>query len=219
MSNSLTQLADQLEQYKTWVTAQKAVFESKTKDLHAKQRQIVELKQLSDELSQVNELLDKCNIASRDRIKDEIEQLTTRALRTIFGDPHILFTINFVTKRNQVEADFVIAYENEDNTVEGDILATYGGGIADIISFALRIITMELLQVKGPLILDEPGKNISEQYIDSFGKFIAQTAESFNRQVVMVTHNTRLMQFATTTVYVDQFSGKTKVQVKHETTN
>ena len=84
-------------------------------------------------------------------------------------------------------------------------------GIADIISFALKIITLELLKIPGPLILDEPGKNISEHYIDNFGKFVAQVSQTFKRQVIMVTHNSRLVQFAPNVIEVTQTNGKSKV--------
>lgn len=209
----MTQIKNRLDNYKTWTVSQRAIFDLKTRDLKARQQQISELVEISDELAEVSDLLEKCNVTSRQHIKDEIEQLTTQALRTIYGDPYIRFTINFVSKRNQVEADFAITRENEDNPIEGDILATHGGMFADVIGFALRIIIMELLKVNGPLILDEPGKYISEQYIDNFGKFMSQMSKSFDRQIIMVTHNQRLMQFADTTIHVDQSNEITTIEV------
>ena len=42
------------------------------------------------------------------------------------------------------------------------------------------------------MILDEPAKHVSEEYIFNVGNFLKQTSEMFNRQIIMVTHNQHL---------------------------
>lgn len=160
-------------------------------------------------------LLEKSNIISRNHVKEEVEKLVTQGLRTIFEDPHIEFNIVFTTKRNQTEADFFVARgENSSNRITGDILSTHGGGLVDIISISLRIIIMQLLHIKGPLLLDEPGKNISAQFIHNFGTFLTQIAKTFDRQIIMITHNEQLAMFAEKTFKVAQFNDVSKVFIE-----
>ena len=151
-------------------------------------------------------LLEQCNIVSRDRIKAKVELLVTQGLRDIFDDPTIQFNINFITKRNQVEAEFDLS-RVDTNPIRGEILITYGGGIADVISISLRIIIMQLMNLKGPLILDEPGKNVSAQHVGAFGKFLTEVSKQFDRQIILITHNEKLMEFATNTIEVHQKKG------------
>jgi DNA repair exonuclease SbcCD ATPase subunit len=161
------------------------------------------------------DLLEQSNIVSRDYMKAEIEKLVTQGLRIIFEDAHIEFGINFTTKRNQTEAEFVISRgESEENMITGDILSTYGGGLVDIISISLRIIIMQLMKAQGPMLLDEPGKNISAQYIGNFGKFLTQISKTFDRQIIMITHNDRLAEFADNTFEVDQINEISRVVVR-----
>lgn len=165
------------------------------------------------------DLLEQSNIVSRDYMKTEIEKLVTQGLRIIFGDSYIEFNINFITKRNQTEAEFIISRgENKENRITGDILSTYGGGLVDVISISLRIIIMQLMKVQGPMLLDEPGKNISAQYIGNFGKFLTQISKTFNRQIIMITHNGRLTAFADKTFEVDQINEISKVGVRYDNT-
>ncbi|MCR3957007.1 MAG: ATPase, partial [Gudongella sp.] len=69
-----------------------------------------------------------------------------------------------------------------------------GGGVVDIVSLALRISFMQTHKpsIEGPLILDEPAKHVSEEYIYNVGDFVRQSSSMFNRQIIMVTHNSHL---------------------------
>lgn len=157
-------------------------------------------------------LLEQCNIAARDFVKVEVEQLVTQGLRSIFENSTIQFNIDFVTKRNQVEAEFSLSREEDGARIQGDILSTYGGGVVDVISISLRIIIMQLMKVKGPLVLDEPGKMISAQFISAFGKFLTEVSNTFDRQIIMITHNDKLTEFANNIIEVRQTNGVSYVR-------
>lgn len=157
-------------------------------------------------------LLEQCNIAARDFVKVEVEQLVTQGLRSIFEDPTIQFNINFITKRNQVEAEFTLSSEEDETRIQGDILSSRGGGVVDVISISLRIIIMQLMKVKGPLVLDEPGKYISAQFIGAFGKFLTEVSNTFDRQIIMITHNDKLVEFASNTIEVYQIGGVSHIR-------
>lgn len=93
-----------------------------------------------------------------------------------------------------------------------------GGGVIDISSMALRIISLESYEpfVDGPIILDEPGKMVSKEYVPMLSEFIKKISKDFGRQVIVVTHNEFLGQVADTKIRVtlDEQSNISSVQVE-----
>jgi len=206
----LNEIKKELESFHNMLMKEDIRKEELEKQLIEKTMGCKELEKTGEVLSKTLQLLEQCNIFSRDFVKIEVEQLVTQGLRGIFDDSTIQFNINFVTKRNQVEAEFTISHTGEN--VQRDIMYTRGGGLVDIISIALRIIIMQLLKVKGPLILDEPGKFISSQYIGAFGKFLTEVSKTFNRQIIMITHNEHLAAFADNMIEVSQTNGVSEIR-------
>jgi len=200
--SDIVAISEKIQKFSSDVVRIRALLDAKTADLSIAQAEQAALVTSSAELREVNALLEKCNITARKLIKTEIESLVTSAIQMVFEDPTMYFNIAFVPRRNQIEADFTISHRvTKDNIVEesvldDDIRETSGGGVVDVVSTALRIILMELFKIEGPIILDEPGRMISEQYIDNFGKFLVAICKQFNRQIILITHNNRLAEYA-----------------------
>ena len=203
----ITQVQNRLDNFKLKLVKEDTRKEEYILQLSEKIKECDALTKDNKVLTDTLGLLEQCNIAARDFVKIEVEQLVTQGLRSIFENPTIQFNIDFVTKRNQVEAEFTLSSEKDGTRIQGDILSSRGGGIVDVISISLRIIIMQLMKVKGPLVLDEPGKYISAQFIGSFGKFLTEVSNTFNRQIIMITHNDKLAEFANNTIEVHQVGG------------
>ena len=79
----------------------------------------------------------------------------------------------------------------------------------DIISLAIRIAMLECSdeEIKGPVILDEPAKHVSDEYIVQVSEFLKQVALMFKRQVIMVTHNNHLREMADRWYKVEMIDG------------
>ncbi len=213
MSFEITQ--KKLTIFRDWLVGEKVRQEEMQKQLDVLVKKCTSLEQQQNTLQTALNLLEQSNIISRKTMKTEIERLVTQGLRIIFERTDIEFSIDFTTKRNQTEAEFFITRgSNPDNRIAGDILSTFGGGLVDIISISLRIIIMQLMKVSGPLLLDEPGKFISAQYIENFGKFLVQISKTFDRQIIMITHNEKLATFADNILEVDQINGISKVVIR-----
>ncbi|NLB89398.1 MAG: ATP-binding protein, partial [Syntrophomonadaceae bacterium] len=88
-----------------------------------------------------------------------------------------------------------------------------GGGIVDIISLALRIALLETSRpaLDGPLILDEPAKHVSQDYSHNVAEFLKLVVNTFERQVIMVTHNSYLADSGDKAFEVKIESGVTQV--------
>lgn len=156
-------------------------------------------KELEDSVNEL-ELLEKVMILfqktseyAREQAKRQIETLVTKCLQYVF-ESDIEFVIELEELRNKANAEFYVV-----NNMNGLVLKTRpeisrGGGVVDIVSLALRIAFLQIHKppIDGPLILDEPAKHVSEDYIFNVGDFLKNTSEMFGRQIIMVTHNQHL---------------------------
>jgi len=212
MREQLIQVQNRLDDFKLKLVKEDTRKEGYVLQLDTAIKECTELEKDNKVLTDALCLLEQCNIAARDFVKVEVEQLVTQGLRSIFEDPTAQFNIEFVTKRNQVEAEFTLSREEGGTRIQGDILSTRGGGVVDVISISLRIIIMQLMKVKGPLVLDEPGKYISAQFIGAFGKFLTEVSNTFDRQMIMITHNDKLTEFANNTIEVYQVDGVSHIR-------
>ncbi len=169
-----------------------------------KRSQLLEIKKKEEEilefintqyelLEQVMILFQKTSQFAREQAKSQIEILVTKCLQYIF-ESNIEFQIEIEELRNKPNAEFYVVNDTEDFFLKTKPEQSRGGGIVDIVSLALRISFMQTHKpsIQGPLILDEPAKHVSEEYIYNVGDFLKQASEMFNRQVIMVTHNAHL---------------------------
>ena len=164
------------------------------------QNKIVEKIKITDEielLESVNILLQKTSNFAREQSKNQIEELTTNCIQFIFENQS-KFIVEIDELYSKASADFYIIDQEENVEIKTKPVESRGGGLIDIISLALRISFLQLYKplINGPLVLDEPAKHVSEDYIYNVGDFIKRSSEMFNRQIIMVTHNTHLASIA-----------------------
>ena len=69
------------------------------------------------------------------------------------------------------------------------IIDTRGGGTADIVSLALRLVLLEISKTKGFLFLDEPEKHLdSPETLKKMIEFVQETQRNTQRQIFIITH-------------------------------
>ena len=171
-----------------------------------------------DLLTKVILLFQKTATYAREQSKRQVEDLVTRCLQFIF-ETDIEFLIELSEKRSVPNAEFYV----RSNYDEGYSIITKpelerGGGVVDIISIALRIAFIQLHKpvLQGPIILDEPGKHVSEDYIFNLGDFLSKSSSLFKRQIIMVTHNAHLAQICDKSYSVDIKNGVSCVEEINE---
>lgn len=166
--------------------------------------QLKENEVLLDETQTKIELLDKVTVVfqktsefAREQAKRQIETIVTKCLQYVF-ETNIEFEIEINELRNKANAEFYVINEINGLTIKTKPELSRGGGVVDIVSLALRVAFLQIHKppIEGPLILDEPAKHVSEDYIYNVGEFLKQTSEMFNRQIIMVTHNQHLSALA-----------------------
>lgn len=119
------------------------------------------------------------------KVHGRISGLVTRCLRGVFGDEYA-FDLQFEQKRGKTEATPVFLR----NGIVLDPLTASGGGVVDVAAFSLRLAQMELSRppLRKLLVLDEPFKFVSEEFIGSVARLLEVLTEEMGVQIVLVTH-------------------------------
>lgn len=176
--------------------------------------QIQTLESISGQSILALELLSQVSKVAREKAKTHLESIVTEALVYILGNDY-KFVIDLGESGGKPTCEFYV-----ETTVNGEVSRqkpeqACGGGVVDIISTALRYAYLEIFNdptIKNKVvILDEPGKMVSEQASEKFADFIRYLGQTFNKQTIMITHNDTLMTVADKTFHVSNVSGKSQV--------
>ncbi|QUH22065.1 hypothetical protein [Alkaliphilus sp. B6464] len=169
-----------------------------SKDIKCKEKEKLEKK---------HERLDKTRVMfmqsaeyQREKIKVEFENIVTNALQFIRNED-ISFEIDIEEKRGRAEAKFFVktvrdGVVNRKPLENTSLKDSKGDGVSSIVKIALNVALLELSGQEGPLVLDEPAKEISKEYIDNTSEFLKQISEAFGRQIIMITHIDKMSNVA-----------------------
>jgi len=156
---------------------------------------IIELKEQKERESKAVELLNLVQRVTREKTKQQFEKLVTYAMQYVFEEDGFEFALEFDRRGSLGTLDFNI--KTPELQEKADIIDTDSGGVISIVSFALRLVLLETFLPKneGFLLLDEPFTGLSgeeeedEIYDQKAGQFLKEISQKFNRQIIMVTHN------------------------------
>lgn len=164
-------------------------------------------------LEKVNILLQKTSEYAREQAKKQIEVIVSNCLQYIF-DSNMEFIIEIEELYGKPNAEFYVITKEGKNIIKTKPELSRGGGVVDIISLALRISFLQVHKplIQGPLILDEPAKHVSEDFIFNVADFLKRTSEMFDRQIIMVTHNNHLSSVSTNSYRVQLKGTESKVE-------
>lgn len=162
-----------------------------------KENGIENLKKKRENLDKARIFLIKSAEYQRQQIKTEFEEMVSQALQYILEE-EIYFEIDIHETRGRAEAEFFIKSIRNGVTTRTGIESSRGDGVADIVGLALSIAQIECANPKnkGPLVLDEPAKQVSAEHIENIGKFLKEISEAFDRQIIMITHIHKLGDIA-----------------------
>ncbi|HHY42251.1 MAG TPA: ATPase [Thermoanaerobacterales bacterium] len=209
---SIGEIEKHTQQLMVEYAMKKNIKEKLEKDLNAKQNELEEVANLIDVLEQVRLLLQRASEYAREQIKQQIEMLVTHCLQFVFG-PNLEFEIELSEVRGKTNAEFYVVSTYDDVKIKTKPQDARGGGVVDVISLALRIAVIQStdLYKDGPLILDEPAKHVSNEYINNVAQFLKQISDVFHRQIIMVTHNQYLSEIADLAYKVELKNGISEV--------
>jgi len=189
----LTFLDEQIEILRDYISREEGKKEKIEEQLQSFNKKLEEIEQELELLEKVMILYQKTSSHAREQAKKQIEILVTKCLQYIF-ESNVEFVIELDELRNKANAEFYVISDIDGLVIKTRPELSRGGGVVDIVSLALRIAFLQINKppIDGPLILDEPVKHVSEDYIFNVGNFLKQTSEMFSRQIIMITHNDHL---------------------------
>lgn len=117
--------------------------------------------------------------------QSQLSTIATRCLQAIFDEPYQL-QIQFEEKRSKTEARLVL----ERDGLEVDPMTAAGGGVVDVVAFALRLAALILARpVRRRLVVaDEPFRFVSKHFRARIRSLLETLAEEYKFQFIIVTH-------------------------------
>ena len=149
---------------------------------------------------------------TRDAYASELEKVVTSCLHAVFGE-HKRFEIEIKPSRNTVAAYFYVVDTSGDEPSRTPPEDSNSGGIVDTVCIGLRygLIQMVKPMPMGPIVLDEPSRNFSEDLIDAISSLIKELSVMFNKQTIVVTHHIRMMDIADNCIRFYRKNGYTEI--------
>ena len=161
----------------------KAMKEVLNKALQTNQEALDQQKARLTVLEQVQALIQTVAKETQEKLRFHIEDIVNTALETCFPGEYD-FVVDFQIKRGKTEAELYLLKGSE----KIDPVESTGGGVVDIVSFALRISAWTLSKTDNLIILDEPGKFISDNLQPLFADILSTLSKKLNLQIIMVSH-------------------------------
>lgn len=125
------------------------------------------------------------------QLEMRITNIVTMALAAVFPDPYE-FKLVFNERRNQTEADLLLVRDGEElSPVEGA-----GGGVLDVVSFALRIAVLLMSGYRRVIILDEPFRHLSADLQSKASEMMKMLSDKLGIQFIMVSHEEGIIDCA-----------------------
>lgn len=177
--NKLEQLKGQYQQIENGI-------ESDTKELSKQKRRL-------ERYEQAREIIREVGLKTQEQLQFHIADITSMALEAVFPNPYKL-EVEFIQRRNKTECDIYFTRKNKRINPKD----ASGGGALDIASFALRIASWSLQRPNSnnTIILDEPMRFLSAEYIEDASKMIKKVGQVLGIQFIIVTHIKELARYA-----------------------
>jgi DNA repair exonuclease SbcCD ATPase subunit len=165
------------------------------RDLKASEAKLIELIEREDTTLKASLFLQSLSDSTRLLVLDKIAGIVTEALQTV-KDKNLVFTMNLVTKANQPTLEMGILDKLSGQTY--DVINSFGGGVCDIVSLALRVALLVKWQpsLSRVLILDEACKHVAVKDQELLSVFVRKLSEQLNLQLLWISHSDILQQAA-----------------------
>lgn len=130
--------------------------------------------------------LQKVAKETQEQLKIKVEDIVNLALETCFPGEYN-FEILFEISRGKTEAELIFKDQKTNHPI--DPMEASGGGVADVVAFALRIACYALEQgTDNCIILDEPMKFVSRDLLNNVSEILKTLSDKLKLQIIMVTH-------------------------------
>jgi DNA repair exonuclease SbcCD ATPase subunit len=194
-----------VNQIQTIVDRKKAQY-----DLLKRQLEIIDLdiavgEQLVTDMVEARNIISEASRVTQEQFKEYVEQLVTLAIQSVFVDEGYKFLVNFALQGNRSQINLLVQQGDKEAYVPED---EQGGGLLDIVSFALRIVLwgLETPKSRNTLIMDEPMK-FCGALTERAAQMMKEISHKMGIQMIIVTHDDRLKEIADRSWEVSRVKG------------
>lgn len=152
--------------------------------------------------------------ASRSAIRRRIERVVGLALAIAFGQG-VHFQLEVAQRRGQIEMTPLVGY-TVGKSIVWRSLADVGGGVVDVVAFALRlsVVAMSRRTVAPIIIADEPFRHVSSDRMGYVAQMVRRLADELKVQIIVVSHEPELAASASTRIFVTRTNNVSRVTVQ-----
>jgi DNA repair exonuclease SbcCD ATPase subunit len=171
------------------------------KEVSELKREIRKKNKVKEKHEEAREVIRTVGQKTQEQLKYNIDNIASMALSSIFKEP-LSLELEFVQRRNKTECDILL--ERDGNKFHP--LDSFGGGVVDVVSFALRVASWTMQKPKSApvFILDEPFKNLSSDYQEKASEMLKLMSEKLKLQIIMVSHEEKLIQSADKVIHIEE---------------
>lgn len=186
MKNLVLEDAERGEQIDQKITELKIQYHAAKQRLDKERTEFIQTDMALDAQTRAYFLLQDVAEVVQQEAHNKIAAVVCRCLQEVFDEPYEL-KIGFEKKKGRTEA--VISFVRDGEEI--DPMSAAGGGVVDVAAFALRLACLVLHKPKlrPLLVLDEPFRFVSRDYLSKVRQLIETLSEEMKIQIVMVTHN------------------------------
>jgi DNA repair exonuclease SbcCD ATPase subunit len=215
MSAAAAELRRQYGALSADLNGKMAVRERLKQEVTSAEKRIKELAEQSDIYREAGQHLTVVAENAQGVVREHFEQMVTHALQGTVGE-QFSFGIDWAKAGVNSAVDFKIieAVQTDDGTRQDECDPRRGGGgIRDLLAFALRLAYLELTNNSGPIVLDEPFSQVSPGFTENAARLLREVQKALDLQLIIITHNPGLIECADKVIRVTKGGdGISKIQ-------
>jgi len=204
-------LENKLDQLKAIYNRKFGQFQALKERLVTAQEKLIVFTEKEDVTLKASLFLQSLSDQTRLQVIDKISGIVTDALQTV-KDPNLVFSMQLVTKANQPTLEMNIVDKLSGQAY--DVLTSFGGGVCDIVSLALRVALLVKWQpaLSRVLILDEACKHVAHKDQELLAVFVRKLSEQLGVQFVWISHSEVLQNQAHKIFEIQKENGKSIIK-------
>jgi len=198
-----------ITEYRNQLEQRKGRRDALAQDITRNELRIAELHQEMIDCEKARAIVQTVAKQTQEQLEYHVSELATLALAAIFDNPYSL-ALEFTVRRGKTEADLWLERDGE----RVKAMDATGGGVVDVLSFALRAALWSLRRPRSRsvLFLDEPFKHLSATLHERAATMLQEVSQNLKLQIIGVTHSAPLIEGADRVFTVTQAKdGKSKV--------
>lgn len=153
---------------------------------------LVILESDAGDIAKARVLVQQAALETQQHLQVRLSSLVSTALAAVFPNQGMEFRITFEAKRSRTEC----LLEVGENGVFNPPMDAHGGGVVDVVSFALRMSFWSMQRTRPVLVLDEPMKFVSPDLMPLAAEMILAMSDKLGVQIIMASHITPFQQIA-----------------------